>query len=52
MDRQVTRRAFVRTVAAGAAAGPFVIIRPGWSQTGPIKLGIVEPQSGPVKYIG
>lgn len=52
MDRQVTRRAFVRTVAAGAAAGPFVRMRPGWSQTGPIKLGIVEPQSGPVKYIG
>jgi branched-chain amino acid transport system substrate-binding protein len=52
MSHQVTRRRFLRTMAAGAAAGPFVILRPGWAQTGPIKLGAVEPQSGPVKYIG
>ncbi len=49
MDQRITRRAFL---GAAVAAGPFVILRPGWGQTGPIKLGIVEPQSGPVKYVG
>ncbi len=32
--------------------GPFVITRPGWSLTGPIKFGILAPLSGPVAYIG
>lgn len=50
----IDRRTFLRGAAAGAAvaAAPAVILRPGWAQTGPIKLGIVEPQSGPVKYVG
>ncbi len=52
MDQRVSRRTFLGTAAALAAAGPFLITRPGWSQTGPIKLGAIEPQSGPVKYIG
>jgi branched-chain amino acid transport system substrate-binding protein len=50
----MNRRTFLKgAAAAGAmASGPFVITRPGWSQTGPIKLGILEPLSGPVAYIG
>jgi len=31
---------------------PALILRPGWSQTKPIKLGMVEVRSGPSKYIG
>jgi branched-chain amino acid transport system substrate-binding protein len=52
MDQQITRRKFLAGAAAGAAAGPFVVLTPGFTQTGPVKLGIVEPQSGPVKYVG
>ena len=53
MVDSMTRRDFVKAAAAaGAAVGPFVITRPGWSQTGSIKIGIVEPLSGPVAYIG
>ncbi len=54
MDQRITRRIFLKhAAAAGAlASGPFVITRPGWSQTGPIKIGIIEPLSGPVKYLG
>ena len=52
MDRQITRRGFLTGVAAGAAAAPFAFTRRGWSQTGPIKLGVLEPLSGPVAYIG
>lgn len=54
MEQRIGRRAFLTgAAAAGAlAAGPFVTTRPGWSQTGPIRIGILEPQSGPVKYVG
>src|SRR5215831_14955636 len=54
MNKRISRRSFVRgAVAAGAAAiGPWVITRPGWSQTGPIKIGITEVLSGPVAYTG
>jgi branched-chain amino acid transport system substrate-binding protein len=54
MDRSLSRRTFLKgaAVAGAVAGGPFVIVRPGWSQTGPIKIGVLEPQSGPVKYIG
>ncbi len=54
MDHRVSRRTFLRTAAvAGAAVGvPYFVARPGWSQTGPIKIGVCEPQSGPVKFIG
>jgi branched-chain amino acid transport system substrate-binding protein len=50
----LARRTFLKSAAATAvvAAAPAAILRPGWAQTGPIKLGIVEPQSGPVKYVG
>jgi len=50
----LSRRRFLKGVAAAgvAAAGPFATTRRGWSQTGPIKIGIVEPLSGPVAYIG
>jgi branched-chain amino acid transport system substrate-binding protein len=52
MQQRMSRRAFLKGVAGAAATGPFVITRAGWAQTGSIKLGIVEPQSGPVKYVG
>jgi branched-chain amino acid transport system substrate-binding protein len=54
MQPRISRRTFLRGAAAAsaAAAGPFVVTRSGWSQTGPIKLGILEPLSGPVAYIG
>jgi branched-chain amino acid transport system substrate-binding protein len=48
----LSRRRFLAAAAAAGAVGPFVIGRPGWAQTGPIKIGIVEPLSGPVAYIG
>ena len=54
MASRVNRRQFLTVAAAAgvAASGPFVITRPGWSQTGPIKIGVLEPTSGPVAYIG
>ena len=54
MKRRVSRRSFLKGAAAAGAAsiGPWVIVRPGWSQTGPIKIGITEPLSGPVTYVG
>jgi branched-chain amino acid transport system substrate-binding protein len=51
MNSTLSRRTFIARAAATAAAGPFVITRPGWSQTGPIKIGVVEALSGPVKYL-
>jgi substrate-binding family protein len=54
MGHRLSRRTFLQgAVAAGAlAAAPAVIVRPGWSQTGAIKIGVLEPRSGPVKYVG
>jgi branched-chain amino acid transport system substrate-binding protein len=53
MNGTMHRRQFLKGAVAGAVAtGPFVITRPGWSQTGPIKIGVLEPTSGPVAYIG
>jgi branched-chain amino acid transport system substrate-binding protein len=52
MEQHVSRRRFLQTAAAGAALAPFVVTRPGWTQTGPIKIGLLEPLSGPVAYIG
>ncbi len=55
MNHRLTRRGFLKGAAAAAGAtavGPFVILREGWAQTGPIKIGLIEPLSGPVKYIG
>ncbi len=51
----ISRRTFLKgtAVAAGAmATGPFIITRPGWAETGPIKIGALEPRSGPAKYAG
>jgi hypothetical protein len=47
-----SRRDFRKGAAAVgvAAAAPWITTRPGWAQTGPIKIGILEPQSGPVKW--
>ena len=49
-----SRREFLKGAAAVgvAAAAPCITTRPGWAQTGPIKIGILEPQSGPVKWVG
>lgn len=54
MASRVNRRQFLTVAAAAgvAASGPFVITHPGWAQTGPIKIGVLEPTSGPVAYIG
>ncbi len=54
MASGMNRRTFLKGAAAAGAAtvGPFIITRPGWSQTGSVKFGIVEPLSGAVAYIG
>ena len=54
MSKRISRRSFLKgaAVTGAAAIGPWVITRPGWSQTGPIKIGITEPLSGPVTYVG
>jgi branched-chain amino acid transport system substrate-binding protein len=54
MKATMHRRQFLKGMAAAGAVatGPFVITRQGWSQTGPIKIGVLEPTSGPVAYIG
>jgi branched-chain amino acid transport system substrate-binding protein len=53
MTGQMNRRQFLHgAAAAGGVAAAFVMRRPGWSQTGPIKIGVLEPTSGPVAYIG
>jgi branched-chain amino acid transport system substrate-binding protein len=52
--RNFNRRKFLQKSAVGAAAlaAPSIITRPGWAQSGPIKLGFVLPLSGPAKYFG
>jgi len=54
MSKRISRRSFLThsALAGSALAAPFVITRPGWSQTGPIKFGMVEARSGPNKYVG
>ncbi len=54
MHTRLSRRTFLKATAvtAATAAAPAVITRPGWAQTGPIKIGLLEPLSGAVKYIG
>lgn len=54
MAGRIDRRSLLKVVAAaGAAVGaPAIIMRPGWAQTGPIKIGTLEPRSGPSKYVG
>jgi branched-chain amino acid transport system substrate-binding protein len=50
----ISRRTFLKTSAKAAVvvAAPFVITRPGWAKTGPVKLGMIEVRSGPNKFIG
>ena len=50
----MSRRKFLRATSAGAigVTAPSIITRYGWSQTGPIKLGMVEAMSGPNRYFG
>jgi branched-chain amino acid transport system substrate-binding protein len=54
MGHLLSRRRFLKGAAAAGVltAAPAVVVRPGWSQTGPIKIGVLEPRSGPVKYVG
>ena len=51
MHQESSRRTFIAT-AASALATPAILTRPGWAQTGPIKIGTIEPRSGPSKYVG
>jgi branched-chain amino acid transport system substrate-binding protein len=50
----MNRRGFLKGAAAAglATAGPLSIAKRGWSQAGAIKIGVLEPLSGPVAYIG
>jgi ABC-type branched-subunit amino acid transport system substrate-binding protein len=54
MDRLLSRRRFLAAAATSVAlpAGPSVIARPSWSETGAIKIMVLEPCRGPVKYGG
>lgn len=54
MTAAFTRRGLLKAAGtiAPALAAPAILTRPGWSQTGPIKIGSVEVLSGPAKYIG
>jgi branched-chain amino acid transport system substrate-binding protein len=38
--------------AASVISAPAIILRPGWAQTGPIKVGDVQPMSGPAQIFG
>lgn len=50
----MSRRNVLRAAAGamGGVAAPAILTRYAWSQTGPIKLGMVEPMSGPNRYYG
>ncbi|MGF6546183.1 ABC transporter substrate-binding protein [Paraburkholderia youngii] len=54
MNIRTGRRTFVRGVAAAGAVavGPWNVSRHAWSQSSSIKIGVIEPLSGPVAYIG
>lgn len=54
MNIRTGRRTFVKGVAAASAvaAGPWIAARPAWSQNSSIKIGVIEPLSGPVTYVG
>lgn len=50
-----SRRRLIKGAASlglGSIAAPALLLRPGWAQTGPIRIGLIEPRSGPNKYIG
>ena len=51
----ISRRRLLRDASrlgVASLAAPAILLRPGWAQTGPIKVGLIEPRSGPNKYIG
>jgi len=55
MSTNILRRRIVRcatSLGLGSLAAPALLLRPAWAQTGPIKIGLIEPRSGPNKYIG
>ncbi|WP_233804885.1 ABC transporter substrate-binding protein [Paraburkholderia sp. HP33-1] len=54
MNIRTGRRTFIKGVtAAGAVAvGPWIAARPAWSQHSSIKIGVIEPLSGPIAYVG
>jgi branched-chain amino acid transport system substrate-binding protein len=51
--KRLSRRGMLRVGMAGigALAAPAIIVRPGWTQSGPIKIGMLEARSGPNKYV-
>ena len=51
MYQKNSRRTFI-AAAATALAAPAILMRPGWALTSPIKIGTIEPRSGPSKYVG
>ena len=53
-DRLSRRRLLTRAPQRPACSptAPAVVVRPGFAQTGPIRIGVLEPRSGPVKYVG
>ncbi|MGO9774853.1 MAG: ABC transporter substrate-binding protein [Roseiarcus sp.] len=52
MVDRISRRGFLKSAAVGGVFAPAVLTRPGWAQTGPIRIGFIEPRGGPNKYIG
>jgi branched-chain amino acid transport system substrate-binding protein len=54
MDIRTGRRTFIKGIAAASAvaAGPWIAVRPARSQTASIRIGMIEPLSGPVAYSG
>lgn len=51
MEKNITRRLFTKSAVA-ALAMPAIITRPGWAQTGPIKIGSVQPMTGSAQLFG
>jgi branched-chain amino acid transport system substrate-binding protein len=54
VDIRTDRRTFIKGMAAATAvaAGPWIAVRPVRSQNASIKIGMIEPLSGPVAYSG
>lgn len=54
MSVSLSRRSILKSAAAAGSAlvAPAIITRPGWAQTGPIKIGDVQPMTGPAQIFG
>jgi hypothetical protein len=54
MDRRRSGRRLLKGAAAAGVftAGPAVIVRADWLETGPIKIRVLERLRGRVKYVG